>query len=834
MNELVPTAEEAIAFADALRRRGLPLGVEAHVRAVRVVAQQPRWSRAMLCASLRAAFARRVDDLARVDDVFAAVWPAQAAPRPAPLFPVPAAETAAPPQRSPATPAPLRGEAPARGAIGFGVVAAGAIAGATLSLAASLEAVQGAGAAVLGGALAAGGWWLWRRRALPPSAHPPAQTAAEASERFTGPWTFTLQVPPEHEVPWCTPDELHRIAATMRRTAGVDDPRHVDVPASVRATVRRAGLLTLRRGGQRRAPTTAFVVEDSFRAKRWAPAFVEIAGRLRRSGAPVDLFRFGHDPTRVVPSVGGARRPLSTLVDAYDALVCVGVPPEGSASALANTLSDAARCVWLHPLPRGRWTHGAYALLRHVPVLPASATSFEALDPERQVRVPDTSPPWFAFLHHLPDTGLGFEALRAHLGAAFPWLCFAAMARGPDLRVAEQVGRVLRTRLAWADRVRLATLPCFDDEVWSAGFRDRLLDALPDARREAAFAAWSGLLEASAAPEGSIADLERRVARVVVLVESGGELDDDEAFALRGTPVGRELDEALASAWSGRRGWHGETMPPGMRRARERGRYQWRDPSGGDIVMAYVKPADFSAMKEARARKDGELWPFEEIAEGYYLAVYPTTAGEFLRFAEATGYITVAEREKERWTWRTPGLELDGERIEMPLNERHPVVLVSWLDAQAYCRWAGLRLPTEGEWEYAARGAEARTYPWGEAKPNPTLLNAAGGESKRFMNEHGVNNWSVMYKGDDGWPTTSPVGSYPLGVTPDSRIYDLAGNVWEWTESTNDQGDRTLRVLRGGGWYDHDPLLVRASYRNGIMPVLRGDGVGFRCARGYV
>lgn len=119
-------------------------------------------------------------------------------------------------------------------------------------------------------------------------------------------------------------------------------------------------------------------------------------------------------------------------------------------------------------------------------------------------------------------------------------------------------------------------------------------------------------------------------------------------------------------------------------------------------------------------------------------------------------------------------------------------------------------------------GAEGRTYPWGETEPGPTLLNAAGGEPRRFLEERGIM----------GWATTSPVGSYPLGATRDTGLYDLAGNVWEWTESPQEAGDETLRVLPGSNWYGHVPSWVRASERNWLEAVYGYRFIGFRCALG--
>jgi formylglycine-generating enzyme required for sulfatase activity len=211
-----------------------------------------------------------------------------------------------------------------------------------------------------------------------------------------------------------------------------------------------------------------------------------------------------------------------------------------------------------------------------------------------------------------------------------------------------------------------------------------------------------------------------------------------------------------------------------------------------------------------------ELPQHSVTLSGYYIGKHEVTRGEYRAFMTATG-------RAEPYYWNSVQ---DWETGSFTQADNYPVVGVTWYDAEAFCTWAGGHLPTEAQWEKAARwtGSYPYVYPWGntwdaEKCNNYDDHNSAGGGYQRNQ--------------------TSPVGSYPSGVSP-YGCQDVAGNVWEWCQdwsrsypgstSPFDYTD-TYRVLRGGGWGGYDDNYSRCAYRSYGNPIDYGSNVGFRMAR---
>ncbi len=176
-----------------------------------------------------------------------------------------------------------------------------------------------------------------------------------------------------------------------------------------------------------------------------------------------------------------------------------------------------------------------------------------------------------------------------------------------------------------------------------------------------------------------------------------------------------------------------------------------------------------------------------------------------------------------------------------PGLERHPINCVTWDQAAQYCKHLDKRLPTEAEWEFAARGSDGGAYPWGDDLPDEKHMNACGTECTSWQKARGLRAGPRMYDKDDGFAGTAPVGSFPAGITM-FGLHDVIGNVFEWTgdymasyEAADladptgpDQGTR--RVIRGGAFNGGHPLWVNPAFRFAMVPETRSHGIGFRCA----
>ena len=264
------------------------------------------------------------------------------------------------------------------------------------------------------------------------------------------------------------------------------------------------------------------------------------------------------------------------------------------------------------------------------------------------------------------------------------------------------------------------------------------------------------------------------------------------------------------------------------------------------MEMVYVQEGEFfMGAKVAETRVTDWERPYHLVRlDSYWIDKTEASNAMFAAFVEESGYVTDAEKAGWGYVWTEDGRkEMEGAYWMNPRGpgssidgiEDHPVMLVSWNDAAAYCEWAGRRLPTEAEWEKAARGIDGRFYPWGN-EWDSSLANA---DDEEVFDETTVK---CSPAGCDGFDITAPVDTYVNGASP-YGVLSMAGNLLEWNadyymdfyykEAPSDnprgpaEGDR--HVLRGGSWFN-DEWSLRTTRRYGQEPDYRSDKLGFRCA----
>jgi formylglycine-generating enzyme required for sulfatase activity len=234
-----------------------------------------------------------------------------------------------------------------------------------------------------------------------------------------------------------------------------------------------------------------------------------------------------------------------------------------------------------------------------------------------------------------------------------------------------------------------------------------------------------------------------------------------------------------------------------------------------------------------------DIAPFHELyIDAFYMDVYEITNEQFVRFLNDLKppegiknrrweWVVIRNdlETEERFTWWPAEIIYeDNKYVALEGFAKQPVLTVSWYAAEAYCKWAGKRLPTEAEWEKAARGGlKKKRFPWGDEIPTGGIV------------------FGRVWTDNMAPAPTGRVGNYyPNGY----GLYDVAGNVWEWVSDwfnpnyygrspdSNPKGPNSgeLKVLRGGAWHNM-PMALRVAIRNTEYPLENGDAVGFRCAK---
>jgi len=265
----------------------------------------------------------------------------------------------------------------------------------------------------------------------------------------------------------------------------------------------------------------------------------------------------------------------------------------------------------------------------------------------------------------------------------------------------------------------------------------------------------------------------------------------------------------------------------------------------GPSEMAVIPAGDFLMGSPSSDGFTDERPQRSVFLHAFQIDRYEVTNAQYEQFVKAAHHAVPTNPNPSATLWN------DGQPF--PGSDIHPVVNVSWHDAVAYCAWAGKRLPTEAEWEKAARGTDARLYPWGN-EWSVKKANSASYWAGRTIEFNDTIEWKAFWmdgegarmskeRGLKGEVLTLPVGSLPEGASP-YGLYDMAGNVSEWVsdwfepyyylraprENPHGPDGKLLKVVRGGSWLKPASSL-RTADRDYGLPTDQQSGTGFRCAK---
>jgi formylglycine-generating enzyme required for sulfatase activity len=269
------------------------------------------------------------------------------------------------------------------------------------------------------------------------------------------------------------------------------------------------------------------------------------------------------------------------------------------------------------------------------------------------------------------------------------------------------------------------------------------------------------------------------------------------------------------------------------------------------MVMMFVPSGEFTMGYQEIIQSNEQNKKMQQIAhvvslDNYWIDKTEITNDMFAKFVNATNYVTEVEnfgsgyvampivywQKVDGASWKHPR----GPNTDLINLGNHPVVQVTWKDASEYCKWAGRRLPTEAEWEKAARGDDMRKYPWGNNDWTGEQANMTDNNFYEY-----IQFKEMTSDKNDGYSFSAPIGSYPKGASP-YGILDMAGNVWEWVSDWygegyylsapkhNPLGPSTgeVHIIRGMSWdIDYGEAAINRQIN---FPDGRSASLGFRCA----